>query len=104
MNRCFDNYPEYKCRSAVASYSRRTRTGGIRRQSVYDTLIALCCAVLAFLENDSVRTVFRIAVSCAAMVSFALLISAVDTGALGFGAAFLASVGIVAGCGLAFKI
>ena len=103
MNKCFNEYPVYRNRRYVSSYSRRTRSRSTACD-LYERALSVCESIVAFFENSLVRLAIRIVALSAAFIGFFMLVAAAEAGSIGFATGVLSALGVVAASAFVLRI
>lgn len=103
MNKCFNDFPQYKNRKYVSSYSRRTRAGRSCAAPA-ERILSICAGIASAFEASAVQIIGRIAALVALFVGLFFLIAAIGAGSIGVWHAVLIMLGLAAGLAAVLRI
>lgn len=103
MNKCFNDFPQYKNRRYVASYSRRTRTRS-KLATIIERLLLICEAFIESFEASSARVILKIAMISVMFAAFFIFVAAIEAGSLGILGAAVVSPALVLGFAAALRL
>ena len=103
MNKCFNDFPQYKNRRYVASYSRRTRSRS-KFESIIERLLLICEAMIDVFETSNARVIVKIAMISVMFAAFFIFVAAIGAGTLGLAGAAVFSPALVLGFAAALRL
>lgn len=103
MNKCFNDFPQYKNRRYVASYSRRTRSRS-KFESIIERLLLICEAMIDVFETSNARVIVKIAMISVMFAAFFIFVAAIEAGTLGLAGAAVISPALVLGFAAALRL